>query len=88
MYFRSYGILRVDNFTTVFSLFVLFLMFILFLTFITTNYLLFYFFFESSLIPTLLIIVGWGYQPERLQAGVYFLFYTLRLSLPLLLMIV
>nr|YP_001936614.1 NADH dehydrogenase subunit 4 [Eremobates cf. palpisetulosus SEM-2008]ACA49842.1 NADH dehydrogenase subunit 4 [Eremobates cf. palpisetulosus SEM-2008] len=45
----------------------------------------FYIFFELVLIPTLLMIVGWGVQPERLQAGVYMLFYTLGASLPLLL---
>jgi NADH-ubiquinone oxidoreductase chain 4 len=45
---------------------------------------LFYVFFESSLIPTLFLILGWGYQPERLQAGIYLLFYTLLASLPLL----
>lgn len=45
---------------------------------------MFYLFFESSLIPTLFLILGWGYQPERLQAGVYLLFYTLLASLPLL----
>jgi NADH-ubiquinone oxidoreductase chain 4 len=28
--------------------------------------------------------LGWGYQPERLQAGLYLLFYTLFASLPLL----
>jgi NADH-ubiquinone oxidoreductase chain 4 len=37
------------------------------------------------LIPTLLIITGWGFQPERLQAGIYFILYTLTASLPLLL---
>ena len=26
----------------------------------------------------------WGYQPERVQAGIYLLFYTLLASLPLL----
>src|SRR5271154_4054721 len=31
------------------------------------------------------MIIGWGYQPERTQAGIYFLFYTLTASLPLLL---
>jgi NADH-ubiquinone oxidoreductase chain 4 len=31
-----------------------------------------------------LLIVGWGYQPERIQAGIYLLFYTLFASLPLL----
>ena len=28
--------------------------------------------------------MGWGYQPERVQAGIYLLFYTLLASLPLL----
>lgn len=56
----------------------------LIITFMLGNYLLFYFFFEISLIPTFFIIIGWGYQPERLQAGIYFIFYTLTASLPLL----
>nr|AVJ52485.1 NADH dehydrogenase subunit 4 [Diolcus irroratus] len=57
----------------------------LFLTFSTDNMLVFYLSFESSLIPTLFLILGWGYQPERLLAGYYLLFYTLFASLPLLL---
>jgi NADH-ubiquinone oxidoreductase chain 4 len=61
---------------------------VLLITFYVGDYLLFYFFFEVSLIPTLLIIIGWGYQPERLQAGVYFIFYTLTASLPLLVSII
>jgi len=32
----------------------------------------------------LFLILGWGYQPERVQAGNYLLFYTLLTSLPLL----
>mgnify|MGYP003471106032 FL=1 len=63
---------------------VLFLMFLLFLTFSSINLFLFYLFFERRLIPTLFLILGWGYQPERLQAGLYLLFYTLFASLPLL----
>jgi NADH-ubiquinone oxidoreductase chain 4 len=63
---------------------VIFLLLILFLTFSCINLFLFYVFFESSLIPTLFLILGWGYQPERLQAGLYLLFYTLFASLPLL----
>nr|QIT06551.1 NADH dehydrogenase subunit 4 [Ptenothrix huangshanensis] len=62
-----------------------FLLFSLVVSFSTNNLFMFYFFFECSLIPTLLMIMGWGYQPERLQASVYFLFYTLFGSLPLLL---
>lgn len=55
------------------------------LTFVVPDYIYFYIFFESSLIPIFLLIMGWGYQPERLQAGLYLLFYTLFGSLPLLL---
>nr|YP_007317346.1 NADH dehydrogenase subunit 4 [Scyllarides latus]AGA56123.1 NADH dehydrogenase subunit 4 [Scyllarides latus] len=60
------------------------LMVALVMTFSSMNYLLFYISFESSLIPTFILILGWGYQPERIQAGVYMLFYTLLASLPLL----
>lgn len=45
---------------------------------------MFYVIFEATLIPTLIIITRWGNQTERLNAGVYFLFYTLAGSLPLL----
>nr|YP_009406909.1 NADH dehydrogenase subunit 4 [Typhlatya taina]ASA39432.1 NADH dehydrogenase subunit 4 [Typhlatya taina] len=54
------------------------------MTFCCMDYLFFYICFEASLIPTLILILGWGYQPERLQAGIYMLFYTLFGSLPLL----
>nr|YP_009537852.1 NADH dehydrogenase subunit 4 [Limenitis glorifica]AYN60569.1 NADH dehydrogenase subunit 4 [Limenitis glorifica] len=64
---------------------IIFLMLMLYLTFSVMNLFLFYLFFESSLIPTLMLIIGWGYQPERIQAGMYLLFYTLFASLPLLL---
>jgi len=57
----------------------------LYLTFRVNNLFYFYLFFERSLIPTLILILGWGYQPERIQAGLYLLFYTLFASLPLLL---
>nr|UOU85105.1 NADH dehydrogenase subunit 4 [Nigrobaetis niger] len=60
---------------------------LLILTFCASNLFMFYLLFEATLIPTLLLIVGWGYQPERIQAGVYMLFYTLMASLPLLLVI-
>ena len=56
----------------------------LILRFSSIDYLIFYIRFEASLIPTLILILGWGYQPERIQAGIYMLFYTLTFSLPLL----
>uniref|UniRef100_T1JLP5 NADH-ubiquinone oxidoreductase chain 4 n=1 Tax=Strigamia maritima TaxID=126957 RepID=T1JLP5_STRMM len=43
------------------------------------------YFLSSSLIPIVLLVFGWGYQPERLEAGYYLIFYTLFGSLPLLL---
>lgn len=72
------------NFPMLFLITNLMLLFFLVLTFRSIDYLLFYITFEASLIPTLILILGWGYQPERIQAGVYLLFYTLFASLPLL----
>nr|YP_010835997.1 NADH dehydrogenase subunit 4 [Rhabdiopteryx christinae]WGC89516.1 NADH dehydrogenase subunit 4 [Rhabdiopteryx christinae] len=80
----SESVLRTQNYVGFFLLMIVFLMILLYCTFSTTNLFMFYLFFESSLIPTLFLILGWGYQPERLQAGVYLLFYTLLASLPLL----
>nr|YP_010447191.1 NADH dehydrogenase subunit 4 [Tibia fusus]UTM92199.1 NADH dehydrogenase subunit 4 [Tibia fusus] len=70
-----------------FSSLVLALNFILLAAFYSNSVMTFYFFFEASLIPTLLLILGWGYQPERLQAGMYMMIYTVAASLPLLLTI-
>jgi len=47
----------------------------------------FYVLFEFSLIPIFIIVMGWGYQPERLNAGLNLLLYTMAGSLPLLLVI-
>nr|YP_010267089.1 NADH dehydrogenase subunit 4 [Daddala lucilla]UIF93615.1 NADH dehydrogenase subunit 4 [Daddala lucilla] len=74
-----------SNFYVNFFLFnVIFLLIMLYLTFSVMNMFMFYLFFEGSLIPTLMLIIGWGYQPERIKAGMYLLFYTLFVSLPLL----
>nr|YP_006303310.1 NADH dehydrogenase subunit 4 [Chaenomugil proboscideus]AEK53050.1 NADH dehydrogenase subunit 4 [Chaenomugil proboscideus] len=56
----------------------------LILAFGATEMIMFYVMFEATLIPTLIIITRWGNQAERLNAGTYFLFYTLAGSLPLL----
>nr|ARF05870.1 NADH dehydrogenase subunit 4 [Rineloricaria cf. lanceolata TEP-2017] len=56
----------------------------LIMAFGATEVIMFYIMFESTLIPTLIIITRWGNQTERLNAGTYFLFYTLAGSLPLL----
>uniref|UniRef100_A0AAU7V9U0 NADH-ubiquinone oxidoreductase chain 4 n=1 Tax=Stenopsocus obscurus TaxID=3074946 RepID=A0AAU7V9U0_9NEOP len=72
-----------NNYMNILIILLLFLV----LSFYTTNLFLFYLFFEGSLIPTFMIIMGWGYQSERVQASIYLLMYTLVCSLPLLLMI-
>nr|YP_009754967.1 NADH dehydrogenase subunit 4 [Scotonycteris zenkeri occidentalis]QIP53249.1 NADH dehydrogenase subunit 4 [Scotonycteris zenkeri occidentalis] len=60
----------------------------LIMTFMTTELILFYISFEATLMPTLIIITRWGGQTERLNAGLYFLFYTLVGSLPLLIALI
>nr|YP_010895296.1 NADH dehydrogenase subunit 4 [Toxomerus saphiridiceps]WJW73887.1 NADH dehydrogenase subunit 4 [Toxomerus saphiridiceps] len=84
MLMASYSIYKNNNYTNLFLMNLLMLLLFLFLTFSSMNMFLFYLFFECSLIPTLLLVLGWGYQPERLQAGMYLLFYTLLVSLPML----
>nr|AIC07019.1 NADH dehydrogenase subunit 4 [Lamprotula gottschei] len=68
----------------VFLVYILVLMDILVICFSVDSLLVFYVFFELSLIPTFLIICGWGYQPERLRAGKFMVLYTVGASLPLL----
>lgn len=58
---------------------------ILIISFSVSNFINFYIIFERSLIPTLILILSWGYQPERLQAGIYLILYTITARLPLLL---
>nr|QAB47221.1 NADH dehydrogenase subunit 4 [Exilisciurus concinnus] len=60
----------------------------LLMTFSASELIMFYILFEATLIPTLVIITRWGNQTERLNAGSYFLFYTLAGSLPLLIALI
>uniref|UniRef100_UPI00300127A9 NADH dehydrogenase subunit 4 n=1 Tax=Anaxarcha sinensis TaxID=2033272 RepID=UPI00300127A9 len=85
MILASYSVIRYKFYNKLFLFMILLLLLMLICTFCSLTMISFYFFFEGSLIPTLFLIFGWGYQPERLQAGFYLLFYTLFASLPLLL---
>nr|YP_010449521.1 NADH dehydrogenase subunit 4 [Anelytra obtusa]UTU96081.1 NADH dehydrogenase subunit 4 [Anelytra obtusa] len=80
----SESVYHYSYFEKMFLFMIVVLMLMLYCTFSSMSLFFFYLFFEGSLIPTLFLILGWGYQPERLQAGVYLLFYTLLASLPLL----
>lgn len=73
------------NFFEMFGSLIVIMLFFLIIRFRTSNLLMFYITFERTLIPIFLIIIGWGYQPERVRASYYLLFYTLTASLPLLL---
>nr|ALO71153.1 NADH deshydrogenase subunit 4 [Subcoccinella vigintiquattuorpunctata] len=87
MVMASEKIKKVKDFHHFFMLMLVLLILFLVLTFSSLNLFIFYLFFEASLIPILVIILGWGYQPERIQAGVYLFFYTMMASLPMLLFI-
>nr|WAK98840.1 NADH dehydrogenase subunit 4 [Agriades orbitulus]WAK98853.1 NADH dehydrogenase subunit 4 [Agriades orbitulus] len=84
MIMASENLYKNNLYISYFLINLMFLLIMLYLTFSMMNFFMFYLFFEGSLIPTLLLIIGWGYQPERIQAGIYLLFYTLFMSLPLL----
>ena len=64
------------------------LTFSLIMSFSAGSLLVFYIIFELSLIPILIIIMGWGYQPERWSASVALLIYTIFSSLPLLFLLI
>nr|YP_009318368.1 NADH dehydrogenase subunit 4 [Omphalius nigerrimus]AOZ71849.1 NADH dehydrogenase subunit 4 [Omphalius nigerrimus] len=81
------GVKVKNNKFSMFSGCVCILNIILVMTFFSCDIVWFYVFFEASLIPTLILILGWGYQPERLQAGMYMMLYTITASLPLLVLI-
>nr|YP_009131208.1 NADH dehydrogenase subunit 4 [Cyanoplax caverna]AIA77057.1 NADH dehydrogenase subunit 4 [Cyanoplax caverna] len=86
MIMSSYKILKDKNYILSFIFNILMLNLFIILVFIQKNLFLLYIFFESSLIPTLMLILVWGYQPERLQAGMYMVIYTIIGALPFLLM--
>uniref|UniRef100_A0AAN0N6J6 NADH-ubiquinone oxidoreductase chain 4 n=1 Tax=Teucriogethes sp. TaxID=3123426 RepID=A0AAN0N6J6_9CUCU len=87
MILASEKIFKLNNYSYLFLFMMVMLLMSLFLTFSSLNLFIFYLFFEVSLIPTLILIIGWGYQPERIEAGMYLLFYTLMFSLPMMISI-
>lgn len=88
MVFASQKIYIRNNRVSGFLIVVLVLCLVLLFSFFTRNIIIFYILFEASLLPTLILVLGWGYQPERLQAGVYLIMYTVTASLPLLFSII
>lgn len=87
IFIARYSILSKNIIPKIFSVTITLLTLTLCLCFSTSNLLIFYIWFEASLIPTILLIILWGYQPERIQASMYLIIYTVTASLPLLLIL-
>lgn len=83
----SEKLFKYNFYSSLFILIILILILRLYLTFCSLNLFIFYLFFEIRLIPILILVLGWGYQPERIEAGIYLLFYTLFFSLPIIVII-
>nr|AML26646.1 NADH dehydrogenase subunit 4 [Ptiliidae sp. BMNH 1274723] len=88
MFMSSEKLFKLNYYYNLFSFLLLLLMIMLLLLFCSMNLIMFYIYFEISMVPMLILILGWGYQPERVQAGLYLLIYTLLASFPLFLMII
>nr|AGQ50324.1 NADH dehydrogenase subunit 4 [Conostigmus sp. MM-2013] len=80
----SLSSLNLDFHNKNFMFYFMFLIISLIFVFISLNLFMFYLFFELSLIPMFFLVLGWGYQYDRLEAGFYMFIYTFMFSLPLL----
>nr|YP_006576091.1 NADH dehydrogenase subunit 4 [Kulikovia alborostrata]AEM23548.1 NADH dehydrogenase subunit 4 [Kulikovia alborostrata] len=83
MILANWKVLLNKNNDSAFLFSLIFLILVLYVGFSVCDFLLFYIFFELSLIPTFVMILGWGHQPERLEASMYMILYTVGASLPL-----
>nr|QIK02016.1 NADH dehydrogenase subunit 4 [Columbicola macrourae] len=54
--------------------------------FCSKSFLVLFVLFELSIFPILVLILGWGPQPERVEAGTFMFLYTLLCSSPLFMM--
>ena len=54
----------------------------LILLFFTNSLFSFYIYFEFSILPIFIVILGWGYQVERINASLALIFYTISASVP------
>lgn len=88
IFLARYKINIQKNKPAIFSITTIILLLTLLISFNASSILIFYVAFEASLIPTIVLIIIWGYQPERLQARVYLIIYTVTASLPLLIIII
>lgn len=67
-----------------FFFFIILLKLIIIFCFLSSHFLILYVFFELSIIPIIMLILLWGYQPERIIAITYLFLYTCLSSIPFL----
>ena len=79
-FISSYKVLKLYFSTWIKIMYIMFLTLIIF--FFTNSLIRFYIYFELSIIPIFTIIIGWGYQVERLHASLALIFYTISASIP------
>lgn len=75
-------LLREDNLILLFLSKVLVLVCVVF--FVSINVIIMYFFFELSIVPILVIILGYGSQVEKVNSSYYLVFYAVMCSMPFL----
>nr|YP_010334245.1 NADH dehydrogenase subunit 4 [Crematogaster matsumurai]UNH90054.1 NADH dehydrogenase subunit 4 [Crematogaster matsumurai] len=63
------------------------LLIVLVLFFLSMDLMMFYLMFEISMIPTFMLIIYWGSNPERLSAVYYLMMYMLVISFPFLILL-
>lgn len=61
---------------------------VIFVLLVTNNLFIFYFMFEILIIPIFFIIIGYGYQPEKIKSRFIMYFYTICTSITLLLVMI
>lgn len=78
---------KINRFNS-FLVFLFSIYFMLFICFTFFNMLLFYISFELIFMLIFIFVLSWGYRPERLQASLYIVFYTIVVSFPLFVFLV
>lgn len=79
-----YGVVIIREFNRSLKYLSIMLIIVCYFFFVSSNILILYMFFELSIFPILVIILGFGLQIEKIGSRYYLLFYTVFCSLPFL----
>nr|YP_009257366.1 NADH dehydrogenase subunit 4 [Angiostrongylus malaysiensis]ANG44583.1 NADH dehydrogenase subunit 4 [Angiostrongylus malaysiensis] len=79
-----YGVVVISEFNSSLKYLSMMLIMVCYFFFVSSNMLMLYMFFELSMFPILVMILGFGLQIEKIGSSYYLLFYTVFCSLPFL----